>query len=256
MISQGANKGVEKSSCDVWAKGPLPFEQRKDIRRLSWANLGGEISDALNINRGFVYTCIGLTLRPAETIRAYLQEGRYRVLNPAKYFFLVLGLLLFVASACGYFDTQNLVEFEIGEEEGEILTDFGNAFQTYFVKYFSVWSLGFSAVTSFLTWLFFRKGRYNYIEHLVLNTYTLLHPYWLFLIALLIGNPVAQHGESIYFICYCALLTVILKILSGKGWLTVGLRTLTALSVALVLMTIVAFGLILLYLESQMPLSP
>lgn len=64
-MSQGANKNVEKSSGDVWAKGPLPFEQRKDIRRLSWANLGGEISDALNINRGLVHTWIGLTLRPA-----------------------------------------------------------------------------------------------------------------------------------------------------------------------------------------------
>lgn len=105
---------------------------------------------------------------------------------------LVLGLFLFVASNRGYFDTQDFVEFDIGEEEGEILTDLGNAFQTYFVKYFSVWSLGFIALISFLTWLFFRKSRYNYIEHLVLNIYTLLHPYWLFLIALLIGNPVAH----------------------------------------------------------------
>lgn len=179
----------------------MPFEQKKQIRRLNWPNLGGEISDALNINKGFVYTWIGLTLRPAETIRAYLQEGRHRVLNPAKYFLLVLGIFLFVASNQGYFDMQDFVAFEIDDEatqEAERLTDFGHAFQTYFVKYFSVWSLAF-----------------------------------------------------------IALLTVILKKMFSKRWLTAGFRTLTALSVAVVLMSILVLGLILLYLASQMtPGSP
>jgi hypothetical protein len=91
-MNQGANKHLKKSSQDFWADGPMPFEQKKQIRRLNWPNLGGEISDALNINKGFVCTWIGLTLRPAETIRAYLQEGRHRVLNPAMYFVLVLDI--------------------------------------------------------------------------------------------------------------------------------------------------------------------
>jgi hypothetical protein len=94
--------------------------------------LGGEISDALNIKKGFVCTWIGLTLRPAETIRAYLQEERHRVLNPAMYF-SYWTFFLFVASNQGYFDMQDFVVFEIDEEateEAERLTDFGHAFQT------------------------------------------------------------------------------------------------------------------------------
>lgn len=91
----------------------------------------------------------------------------------------------------------------------------------------------------------------------MLNTYALLHPYWLFMMALLIGNPVAEHGESNYFLCYFVLLTVILKKMSSKRWLTAGFRTLTALSVAVVLVSILVLGLILLYLASQMtPGSP
>jgi len=70
LMNQGANKHPKKSSQDFWADGPMPFEQKRQIRRLNWSNLGGEISDALNIKMGFVYTSIGLTLRPAETIRA------------------------------------------------------------------------------------------------------------------------------------------------------------------------------------------
>jgi len=105
------------------------------------------------------------------------------VLNPAKHFLLVLGIFPFVA-------------FEISDEttgEAERLTDLGQTFQTYFVKYFSVWSLAF-----------------------------------------------------------IALLTVILKKMPNKRWLTAGFRTLTALSVAVVLMSILVHELILLYLEPQM----
>lgn len=255
-MKQSLEKRKAKEEVGVWANGPLAIEQRKRIRRLNLANIGVEISDALNINKGFLYTLIGLTLRPAETIREYLQEGRYRVLNPAKYFLLVLGIFLFVASNRGYFELPDLAQIEIQDEvlEGRnILLEMGKAYQMYFVKYFSVWSIGFIALTALFTWLFFRKGAYNYLEHVVLQTFVLMHPYWLFTVVLLLGPPVVEHGESIYFLCYFTWLTIVLKKMSGRRWIPALVQTAAALGLTLLIISIIFVSLLYLLITTLVP---
>ena len=224
--------------------------------------MGEEISEALNINKGLVYTFIGLTLRPAETIREYLQEGRYRVLNPAKYFVLVVGIVLFVASRQGYFDDMsNMINIEINgdvsEEEKvrQVEQELAMAFQEYFVKYQNFWSIGTIALTALFTWLFFIKGGYNYLEHIVLNAYVFLHSYWLFMLALLFDKPIMDYIMPIYFLYYFILLIVVLKKMTGKRWFSAIMRSIAAMTVAIVLFTVVVAGLTFWYLKTQIDIS-
>jgi hypothetical protein len=255
-------KELDRTENNVWDEGPIHFEQVREIRRLKWANVGEEVSEALNINKGLVYTVVGLTVRPADTIREYLQEGRYRVLNPAKYFVLVVGIILFVATRQGYFDDMsNIINVQVNGDETEeeqvrkVEQQMGIAFQEYFVKYQNFWSIGTIALTAIFTWLFFIKGGYNYLEHVVINTYVFLHSYWIFLIALLLNKPWMDYIMPVYFLYYFILLIVVLKQLSGKGWFSAILRSVAAMTVAILLFSVVVAGLTIWYLRTQIDIS-
>ena len=93
---------LKPSQEELWKEGVIPYVQQREIRRLSWNNLGHEVAEAFNLSRGLFYTMVGLTIRPAATIREYLNEGRYRIISPARYFVLVVGLVLFVAVQKGF----------------------------------------------------------------------------------------------------------------------------------------------------------
>lgn len=242
----------ERKQDEVWQQQSIIYHQEREIRRLSWKNLSWELAEALNLNRGLAYTMIGLTIRPAATIREYLNEGRYKVMSPARYFLLVVGIVVFVAVQKGFFEeTPAPIKFEIidkpdaSEEQKEanaiarqmlLDTEVGmaQAYQDYFVKYQNFWSIGSISLTALMTWLFFRKSGFNYIEHLAINTFIFLHTYWLFMIAILLNVP-DTIWTIIYMLSYFIMMIVVLKKLTGKRWISAIMRTLTALIITFTL---------------------
>jgi hypothetical protein len=228
---------------EVWQQQSIIYHQEREIRRLSWKNLSWELAEALNLNRGLAYTMIGLTIRPAATIREYLNEGRYKVMSPARYFLLVVGIVVFVAVQKGFFDKapesfKIEVNGETDAEKMEVLQKaeerMGQAYQEYFVRYQNFWSIGSISLTALMTWLFFRKSGFNYIEHLAINTFIFLHTYWLFMIAILLNVP-DTIWTIIYMLSYFIMMIVVLKKLTGKRWISAIMRTLTTLIITFTL---------------------
>lgn len=237
---------------ELWQEPKKEVVIHREIRRLTWRNVGWEFAEAFNIIRGLLYTMRGLTLHPARTIREYLNEGRFQVLNPIRYFILVVGIVLFVASRKGYFErTSEAFKVEVnGEANPEKVHQaeerIAEAYQEYFVKYQNFWSIGSISLTALFTWLFFLKSGYTYLEHLAINTYIFLHTYWIFFIGLLLD--IADGIWLIaYFVSYLVMMIVVFKQLTAKRWVSAILRTVAALVITFTLFGVLMASAVVWY---------
>ncbi len=202
---------------ELWTNNQVEVVRHRNIRRLSIPNLAAEVSEAFNINKGFVRTFVGLSYQPAHIIKAYLGLERDLITSPVKYFLLIVGLALYAANATGYF--QNLIDFdeaikiEGNVEDGEgnekkiegekVMQAFKDAYNNYFIQYQNVWSIITIVTNALFSFLFFRKSGFNFIEHTVINTYVFVHSYVVFFITLFLpGNPGVW--ATVYTLAYFA----------------------------------------------------
>ncbi len=125
-------------------------------------------SGLLNMDKGLLFNLKHLTLYPKTTILQYINGKRRQVLNPISYAVLTIGLYLFLDEI-----------LPRGTKPKTATTDFYDMQETavkvgYFLrskmKFF--W-LAFAVYCSVFTKLFFRK--YNFFEHLAINSFILGH---------------------------------------------------------------------------------
>ena len=215
----------------VWDNDKITVTRTRDIKRLTFRNLMSEIGEAFNLNRGLIYTIKNLTIRPAQTIKAYLDTERDLVMSPFKYFFFIVGITLFIASLNGYFDMmdeqffKNSFEAGYGKEvtdqkvvdiQNQLTEYISNIIQNYYIKYQNFWYALTMLFTSWLSWLFFKKSGYNFIEHLAINTFTFSHTYLLyFLMVIFKFND--GYSTSIYMIIYMGYSIFVFKRLFGQS---------------------------------------
>lgn len=242
---------VNRPQLQVWAED-VTVQRTKVIKRLTFRNMGAEIAEAFNLDRGLIYTLKGLTIRPSQTIREYLDTGRDLVMNPVKYFLLLVGSILVLASQNGYF--TNNQEFVRGVEEGmkmnseggeisegkqEMLTAILQAYNDYFVAYQDIWFIVTIGFTSFFTYLFFKKRGYNFIEHNVINAYIFIHTYLIFgLIVLFELNM--DFWFYPYFGAYLVMSLVVYKQLFQTSWWTTIWKTILAFMASMIVFYIIA----------------
>lgn len=246
-----------KVSLRVWSE-TIEVQETKIIKRLTFRSLFADLADVLNLDKGLLYTLQGLTLRPAQTIREYLDDGRHKVTNPIKYFILIVGTTLLIASLNGYFD--NTEQLKKGFEFGYMSQDGGDEvpkevkdleekieyfYTNYFVKYQNIWFLFTIVFTSLFTYLFFRKIGYNFIEHNVINAYVFVHTYLFFTIIV-----VFQLHDGIWSILYTTLylvMTVIVfKHLFQLSWWKAFWKSMLAYlaSVSILMLFFMIFGIV------------
>jgi len=142
----------------------------------------------------FVRTLRQLTVKPGIVIQAYNTGVRKRFSNPWKYMLIsltILGLYLYINPfpTFGEMDLKNSLEtgYELGggelekdEEAQEQLEDFENMdsqMQKLLTNpnYYNFTFFLLIPIYTLITFLLFRKYRYNYAEHLVLNAYLNAH---------------------------------------------------------------------------------
>lgn len=160
----------------------------KVIKRLTFTSLLIDLAGVFNLDKGLFYTLKGLTIRPAQTIREYLDDGRYKVMNPIKYFIVIFSITFLIGSQNNYFDIElrNMIEDseqKVGEDEGkkkEIIDELTYQYENYFSKYENIWTLLTTFFFSFFAYLFFKKAGYNFVEHNVISAYVFIHTYLLF----------------------------------------------------------------------------
>lgn len=238
-------KSIDKPNLKVWSND-IEVTIPKTIKRLTFRSLLDDIAEAFNLDKGLLYTLKGMTLRPAQTIQEYLDDKRYVVMNPVKFFILIVGTTLLIASQTGYFDNAYVTEgFEVGytsvSEDGEIPEEVKALeeqityyYKNYFVKYQNIWFLITIFFTSCFTYLFFRKRGFNFVEHNIINLYAFVYTY-LFFALMVIFNLTNPYWSLVYAIYYSVMCIIVYKQLFKISWWKSIYKTSIAFTLSLIL---------------------
>ena len=129
----------------------------------------------LHIDKGILYTTKELFLRPGQTIREYLEGKRVQHFKPFAYIFLLSTIfaLLTKLSHKSTFLTEILIGFNNGKADGNSRSDFGWVEQTvqWMSNHYAYTILFILPIFSFASYLCFYKSKYNYFQHLILNSF-------------------------------------------------------------------------------------
>ncbi len=251
-----------KRPLKVWEEKEVYVQRTKTIRRLSLKNLIYQVADAFNLDKGLVYTFKGLFIKPTATIRDYIDDKRDLITNPVKYFLLIVGTTIFIATQTNFY--ENNQDFVKGLEQGmemsnsninsdeklaekqELIKSVQTAYFDYFLPYQNIWTALTIAFSSFFTFLFFRKSGYNFIEHNVINTYLYVHTY-LIMTLIIIFKLNMNFWIYPYFLYYTILSIVVYKGLFENSWGKTIFKTLLAFSASIFVFMIIMFALGLVF---------
>lgn len=196
---------------EVWKTAEIEVAHKRTVSRLSFRRIGNVIAEAFNLDRGFIYTFKELSLRPAQTIRRYLDTDRFTFTNPISYFLVIVGITIFIANQNDFFQS-NVAALNSGLEAGmdinpnsqmadgaqreKATAKVNEAFESYFVPYQNIWSILTIFFTSIFSFLFFRKSKFNFTEHFVINLFIFSHTYIIFLLMVIfkLFNPIWSAG--------------------------------------------------------------
>jgi hypothetical protein len=115
----------------------------------------------LHIDKGFFYTFKELIVRPGHSIREYLDGKRVRHFRPLAYLLLLSTLSTLVNKACHYLTEKEYLA------KGVKITIEGSFFSHYISLFFMI----MIPIMSLASWFVFRYQKYNFWEHLLLETY-------------------------------------------------------------------------------------
>ena len=175
--------------------------------RITYRHLFEEFLDVINFERGFLYTIKRFILNPREAIEEYFYTDRLKHANPIRFLIFSTAIYAFLQlSMMGsfgesviegfkggfdlnnprfraeYYDVEsvdNLVDksakfHELEEtikEETEKATDVFAGAMDFIYKHSDILTFTMVPIYSFFTFLFYRKARFNFPEHLVVNSY-------------------------------------------------------------------------------------
>lgn len=157
---------------------------QKELERFTLQKIIKDILYVLNLEQGMGYTIKQLLLAPGATINEYLFEDRNRLTRPFQLIVLLVAIATFLTLLV-LPDMDELIA-ELHKTEGwDNFTPAVQESMEWFTKnmkqYFNVFFLAGIPFISLATFLIFRKSKYYYAEHLIINTY-LSSPQTLFFI--------------------------------------------------------------------------
>ncbi len=195
---------------DLETSFPITIQEEKVIERLTLSNLFRQLLDSFNVEKGYLFTIKMLILDPGNAIKGYFTTDRFRYGNPIKF-------LVFTAAVCSFLVLKTNLDtfsdgFKVGMAQGEKNTDalkYALNIQNFINDYFNIVMLiGLPFLSLSLFW-FFKKYRYNFTEHLVINSY-LLGILYIFFIVLF---PLFYfYSESIQLYIYISILSIAFQI--------------------------------------------
>lgn len=150
--------------------------QAADTPDINFRSVAQELQHTiLQIDKGLLYTTRELLLRPGKTIRGYLEGKRVQHIKPFGYIFILstLYVLLTALTRKSTFLADFLEGFYSGTTDDEAKSDLGlvGEFVLWMSSHYAYASLLIIPVISLASYICFFKTRYNYFQHLVLNSY-------------------------------------------------------------------------------------
>lgn len=115
-----------------------------------------------HVDKGVLYTIKELFTRPGNSVREFIQGKRARLYN----FVTLIILILAISALIAPYIQIHLADLMPVESKEAM-----NAVEKFSTKYPKVLILILIPIYSFFSYLWFRKAKLNYSEHLVLNSY-------------------------------------------------------------------------------------
>ncbi len=149
--------------------------QSADTHKINYNYLWHEIQHGLfHLDKGIIYTTKELFTRPGHTIKEYIAGKRVKHFKPVAYVLVlatIYALLAHVLKIETVFDEMSVGLEKVEEaKSNEFLKTLKGSFD-WLKEHYAYTTLFLLPVISFSSYLAFRKSKYNYIEHLILNTY-------------------------------------------------------------------------------------
>jgi len=150
-----------------------PFKPKKPvIERISMGSIWESIFAAFSLDRGLIYTFKALAIFPARAIKTYLLEDRTKLMKPLRFLLLLVGLTTFVLlQLLPYLPKTGNASILPLEQISPQFKDIGQWLDDFLFRYFNVFQLFKVPFLSLAALWLFRKARFNYAEHLVINAY-------------------------------------------------------------------------------------
>lgn len=204
------------------------------VSRINLSHLIEELQFSfLHINKGMLYTVKELFIRPGYTIKSYLSGKRIQYFKPFA-FLLIWGSIY--SLVLHFFNVYP--DSEMNKEESPIL-NYSYIYNWYYSHYSLVQLLiiPFYALSSYIL---YRKSNYNYIENLVIYSYT----HGIKVIILLLFYPLFYytHSEHVYLITLAILyiynISVLAQIFKKSSWYKAILKAIISIVLAIILASV------------------
>jgi len=125
----------------------------------------------LHVDKGIFFTTRELFTRPGNSIREFLEGKRVKHFKP-------ISLVLVLAGIYGilfhFFKIDMFADYIVVSGSGEKVNQLNNVIQRtgeWIAQHYSILALLQIPIFTIGTWLCFKKAGYNFIEHLIINTF-------------------------------------------------------------------------------------
>lgn len=131
--------------------------------------------NALNLERGFLHTALGLFRNPGIVINDYLKGKTKSYFNPFNYILIIGGIYAFLFLSLGIFDNSMELSNSLSKGQNPAISKEALAFQQQLAetmkKYVNLLPLLLIPFASLFSKRFYRKQKLYYGEHLIINTF-------------------------------------------------------------------------------------
>jgi hypothetical protein len=152
--------------------------QKSNTHRLSFSHFSHEFFHALtHADKGIFHLLRELAIRPGKVAKEYIEGRRKKYFNPFSFFLILMGLFVFSSTFFSAPVTSKgpdpailrNIPTEAGRQQYITMYERGAAFSGFMKKHGNLVAMVAIPFISFITWIFFRNGRYNFAELLTAN---------------------------------------------------------------------------------------
>ena len=158
MQCLNCNNAVQENFCPICG-------QKTSTHRFSFSSIfdQGVLNGIFNVNKSFFFTIKALFTRPGHSIRDYIQGRRIRHINAFSLLILLIAIEFIADDFAGVSGSEALPEMfkNSGDSLDQILETYPQL--TYLIVICAM---------TISSYLFFRKSKLNFAEHLVMNIYS------------------------------------------------------------------------------------
>jgi len=220
---QQERENIDQPAATFRERAEVEIREKKTLRRFTVKQLVSDAFDALLLNRGLWFTFLALLRQPGKRIHEYLDIERGKLMRPAQFFIICLGLYVFFAFAFSWFDgasQSSFATFAVDPENKEAI-DIQNNVAGYLTKYFNFWVVIALFFYSAAGRLLFSSRSYYFAEHLIIHTYIVSEIYLLSFPLIILYGLLGQ-GKEVLFMA---------EFLIGWGYITYAYTHIFSLSV-------------------------